>query len=473
MNDSRVIEIASELFADAQALKQSGASNSSTAAVTRERILDFAFEIYNLLLDPAELLRTHASHANLISLHFIQRFNIATIVPVDAGISYANIASACGQLEQTVQRILRHAIGLQIFREERSSPSSDDAPLIYHTPASLLLRNPSYHAWMGATCEESWPAATRTVDALTAFPSASEPTESGWALAHSTPPFPPSITSITASTSNQSKHTSYGANDNETTTNNNISPSPSPPRKSLYDVIASSPARAARFSAGMSAYSSGPGYAPDHFLRARGDLLARLPKGSEFVDVGGGLGHFARALGASGQCAHVNFVVQDLEKVVCRAGDLQDGSSHGRLADDKGNGDGDEGQKKIVFQAHDFFTPQPVRGAAVYFLRWILHNWSDKYAVRILRNIGQAMDETSRLVIHDYCIEDLDGLSLRKRRAATNMDIGMMQLLNAQERDEAQWRELLAKADPQFQWIGVTRPPGSALAIIEASWKEV
>ncbi|KAI1212599.1 S-adenosyl-L-methionine-dependent methyltransferase [Annulohypoxylon truncatum] len=457
MNDSRAIELASELFADAQALKQIGTPDSPGAATARERILDFAFEIYNLLLDPAELLRTHASHANLISLHFIQRFNIATIVPPDSGISYSTIASACGQLEQTVQRILRHAIGLQIFREEH--PSSD-VTFVYHTPASLLLRDPSFGAWMGATCEESWPAATRTVDALTAFPSASEPTESGWALAHSTPPFPTGISSA----SDQSSSDGGGA-------------SPSPPRQSLYDIIACSPARAARFSTGMSAYSSGPGYAPDHFVRARGDLLARLPKGSEFVDVGGGLGHFARALRESKQCQHLDFVVQDLEKVVCRAGDyagdLQNDGSHGHPKN--GNGNGNEGQRQgqIVFQAHDFFTPQPVKGAAVYFLRWILHNWSDEYAVRILRNIGQAMSEKSRLIIHDYCIEDLDKLSLRKKRAATNMDIGMMQLLNARERDEAQWKELLAKADSRFQWIGVTRPPGSALAIIEASWGEI
>ncbi|KAI2464417.1 S-adenosyl-L-methionine-dependent methyltransferase [Annulohypoxylon bovei var. microspora] len=437
MNDSRVVELASQLFSDAQELKQAGASDPSTAATARERILDFAFEIYNLLLDPAELLRTHASHAHLISLHFIQRFNIATIVPPEIGISYSAIASACGQLEQTVQRILRHAIGLRVFREERSSSSStSDAILIYHTPASILLRDPSFGAWMGATCEESWPAATRTVDALAAFPSASEPTESGWALAHSSPPFPTDNIA-----SNQS---------------NGVPPPPPPPRQSLYNIIASSPARAVRFSTGMSAYSSGPGYDPDHFAKARGDLLARLPKGSEFVDVGGGLGHFARAL--SRQCQHVKFIVQDLEKVVSRAGDLQ-------------NGNENEGQ--IVFHAHDFFTPQPIRGAAVYFLRWILHNWSDKYAVQILQNIGQAMSDESRLIIHDYCIEDLDKLSIRRRRATTNMDIGMMQLLNAQERDEVQWRALLAKADPRFRWIGVTRPPGSALAIIEASWGHV
>ncbi|OTB05022.1 hypothetical protein M426DRAFT_147042 [Hypoxylon sp. CI-4A] len=446
MNDARVVELASKLFSDAQILNNGDSSSPHSASTTtRERILDAAFEIFHLLLDPAELLRMHASQAHLISLHFIQRFNIAATVPPDSGISYAAIATSCGQLEQTVKRILRHAIGLQIFREERSPVSSaDDQVLVYHTPASLLLREPSFHAWMGATCEESWPAATRAVDALAAFPEASEPAASGWALAHASPPFP---TGASISDPSSPDRASLAA-----------------PGQSLYDVIASSPARAARFSQGMSAYSSGPGYSPDHFIKARREFLAGLPKGSRFTDVGGGLGHFGLAV--SEEHPQIEFVVQDLPKVVGKAQELCKASDLPRNGEDGGR------RGRVVFQAHDFFQPQPVTGAAVYFLRWILHNWSDKYAVIILRNIGQAMTENSRLIIHDYCVDDLATLSMRKRRAATNMDIGMMQLLNAQERDESQWRELLAKADRRFEWIGVTKPPGSALAIIEASWKE-
>lgn len=81
MNDSRVITLASELYADAQALGQAGTSDSPEATSMRERILDFAFEIYNFLLDPAELLRTHASvdgfpspylpHSLLIQLYLV------------------------------------------------------------------------------------------------------------------------------------------------------------------------------------------------------------------------------------------------------------------------------------------------------------------------------------------------------------------------------------------------------------------
>ena len=55
-------------------------------------------------------------------------------------------------------------------------------------------------------------------------------------------------------------------------------------------------------------------------------------------------------------------------------------------------------RSRITFQAHDFFTPQPVRGAAVYFMKHILHDWSDPYAARILKQIVPAMAPTSRIV---------------------------------------------------------------------------
>ena len=52
----------------------------------------------------------------------------------------------------------------------------------------------------------------------------------------------------------------------------------------------------------------------------------------------------------------LKFVVQDLPPVIAGA-TLSQG-----LRD------------RVTFQGHDFFTPQPVVGADVYFSRWILHN---------------------------------------------------------------------------------------------------
>lgn len=56
---------------------------------------------------------------------------------------------------------------------------------------------------------------------------------------------------------------------------------------------------------------------------------------------------------------------------------------------------------RVTFITHDFLTPQPVQNAEVYLFRWILHNWSDKYCVRILRNLIPALKEGAKIVVVD------------------------------------------------------------------------
>lgn len=51
------------------------------------------------------------------------------------------------------------------------------------------------------------------------------------------------------------------------------------------------------------------------------------------------------------------------------------------------------------------------------------------------------------------------------------MDLNMLSILNARERDADEWRSLFAEADPRFEFQGVKRPSGSNLAIMEAIWK--
>lgn len=46
----------------------------------------------------------------------------------------------------------------------------------------------------------------------------------------------------------------------------------------------------------------------------------------------------------------------------------------------------------------------------------------------------------------------------------------MLGILNARERDVDEWRLLFQDADARFEFLGVKRPRGSALAIMEARW---
>jgi hypothetical protein len=52
------------------------------------------------------------------------------------------------------------------------------------------------------------------------------------------------------------------------------------------------------------------------------------------------------------------------------------------------------------------------------------------------------------------------------------MDMLMLSICNARERDEADWRLLFHKADPRFKVLRVFTPKGSALGIIDVEWEQ-
>jgi trans-aconitate methyltransferase len=103
----------------------------------------------------------------------------------------------------------------------------------------------------------------------------------------------------------------------------------------------------------------------------------------KMVDIGGS--HGTLSIEMVRNHPSIQCIVQDLPEVVAQASRS--------LPDDIGD--------KVTFMAHDFFTPQPVHSADVYFLRWILHDWPDKYAISILRNIIPALKRGAYVVLHE------------------------------------------------------------------------
>jgi hypothetical protein len=51
------------------------------------------------------------------------------------------------------------------------------------------------------------------------------------------------------------------------------------------------------------------------------------------------------------------------------------------------------------------------------------------------------------------------------------MDLTMMELMNAREREAQDWASLFQRADVRFELIGTTQPPTSSLSLIEFRWK--
>ncbi|EKM60303.1 uncharacterized protein PHACADRAFT_203537 [Phanerochaete carnosa HHB-10118-sp] len=176
-----------------------------------------------------------------------------------------------------------------------------------------------------------------------------------------------------------------------------------------------------------------------------------LKQGAVIVDVGGGVG--AQSLALAQNCPHLRFVVQDREQVTKDAA----GFWNDKLPDALPSG-------RVELQAHDFFTPQPVKNASVFLLRSIIHDWPDKYCLQILRHLRAAATPDTRLVIVDslvsYACEDSDlkhipGIErpVPPKPLLPNMgyaaltsyqlDIQMLSVLNGKERTIAQMKELM------------------------------
>lgn len=161
---------------------------------------------------------------------------------------------------------------------------------------------------------------------------------------------------------------------------------------------------------------------------------ARLPvgdagAGSVVVDVAGNVGHCSIPIARANPA--VKIVVQDLPKIVARGADPATSVIPAEL------------RHRFTFMEHDFYAPQPVKGAAVYFLRMIMHDYSDAYCLKILRQIVPSMGPDSRIVVMDQVSPPVGLLPSAIERMMRTQDLQMMLLTNARERDVVEWRELV------------------------------
>jgi hypothetical protein len=92
----------------------------------------------------------------------------------------------------------------------------------------------------------------------------------------------------------------------------------------------------------------------------------------------------------------------------------------------------------ITKQVHDFFTPQPVLGAKMYYIRRVMHDWNDTDVCRILTNIKPAMASDSRIIVSDMALPE----PVTTRDAgAIWLDI-MMLSIGGKERTKGDWERL-------------------------------
>jgi hypothetical protein len=91
----------------------------------------------------------------------------------------------------------------------------------------------------------------------------------------------------------------------------------------------------------------------------------------------------------------------------------------------------------LEFVEGSFFESVPQ--GDVYILGTILHDWDDERAAAILRTIRGAAPDEARLLILDAVVQPGN-----EPGGGKWLDLLMLALLAGKERNEAQWRELLA-----------------------------
>lgn len=164
---------------------------------------------------------------------------------------------------------------------------------------------------------------------------------------------------------------------------------------------------------------------------------------SHVCDVGGGHGHFlCHLLDAH---PHLEGTVLDLPSVVAEQ------SQH--WARKLGVED------RCAYLGGDMFDEVPSVDA--YFLKWILHDWSDEECVQILSTVHESAPRDSRLFIIEGVVPGPETPHFTKR-----LDMTMMVHLGGRERTKAEYTTLLNEADWELdqRW----EPEQHYISVLEA-----
>ncbi|KAH7308596.1 O-methyltransferase [Stachybotrys elegans] len=209
----------------------------------------------------------------------------------------------------------------------------------------------------------------------------------------------------------------------------------------FFDFVASSPLRNKDFANAMDCHARG-NISPWPEVYDTRNLTdgAKLDR-PLVVDVGGSKGH-------------------DLEKFLDRHSDVLEGSLV--LQDLPHVLEGLAINPAITICPHDFFKPQPVKGARAYYFHIVLHDWPDVQASEILRLTAEAMEPGySKILIHE------DVVSVRDPSVqATVADMTMMMCFSSAERTDQDWQRLISGI-PGLQVSKIWRKPYTIGGIIE------
>jgi hypothetical protein len=206
-----------------------------------------------------------------------------------------------------------------------------------------------------------------------------------------------------------------------------------------YEYARRTPAYAAAFDAAMSSYSR---FQTDWTL----DLLEQrdLTAMAGFCDVGGGQGHLLAHL--------LRRYERAWGTVLERAGAFDEPGM--RWADRLGV------SERCRYLTGDMFADVPP--ADGYFLKMILHNWSDDECVRVLRAVRSGAPPSARVFIIEHVVPDI-----RTPHFAKLFDLHMLCWGSGRERTAEEFAALLDAAG--WTYVGFWPSPDGPIGIVEGA----
>ncbi|CCL98643.1 uncharacterized protein FIBRA_00645 [Fibroporia radiculosa] len=136
------------------------------------------------------------------------------------------------------------------------------------------------------------------------------------------------------------------------------------------------------------------------------------------VDVGAGVG--GMSLDLAKQFPRLRFVLQDRPSVISGAEAVWKRELPHMIS-----------TNRVQFMAHDFFADQPVKGASVYLMRYIMHDWPDEQCITILSKLRDIMGPHSRILAVDQILHPTVGSAyLNPAPAPLPPNYGHVQLLS-------------------------------------------
>ncbi|KAF4825812.1 Methyltransferase fsa4 [Colletotrichum siamense] len=165
------------------------------------------------------------------------------------------------------------------------------------------------------------------------------------------------------------------------------------------------------------------------------------------VDVGGNHGDTLK---------HILEAVPSIPKHRCVLQDRPDVISEVTREDD-------QGLSEVVKVGHDFMQENPTKGAMIYLLRRVLHDWSDQASIEILTHLCAALprdEPRARVLIMEQVVSDPPSV----RSAAADM---IMLNIGGKERTEEGF-EKIAKASG-LKIVRIHRKEGTEIGVVECA----